>query len=86
MNETDRLASRKAFIDRRKHELAGLVLDGSQGRTGADYALWARQVMYRTDAMLAGMFDELCPAPVKPPAPLTEAEKAKIEADKKRPK
>jgi len=64
MDETERLAKRKAFIDRRRHELAGLVLDGmTLHRTGAELALWARHVMHRTDAMLALMFDELIPKP-----------------------
>lgn len=62
MDETERLSRRKAFVEKRKHELAGLVLDGmTLNRTGAEFALWARQVMHRTDAMLAQMFDELCP-------------------------
>lgn len=86
MDETERLAKRKAFIDKRRHELAGLVLDGmTLNRTGAELALWARTTMHRTDKILADLFDELYPPPAKPLA-LTEADKAKLEAEKKRPK
>ena len=61
MDEKDRLKARQAFIDRHKHELAGLILDGSMGRTGSDYALWARSIMSRIDAKLAAVYDDLKP-------------------------
>lgn len=76
MTEDERLSKRKAFIDKRRHELAGLVLDGSTfNRTGGELALWCRNIMYRTDAMLVQMFDELFPPPAK----------SQVEAENKQP-
>ncbi len=64
MNDDERNRRRREFIERRRHELAGLVMDGATGnRVGADFALWARSVMHRTDAMLGQMFDDLLPSP-----------------------
>lgn len=64
MDESARLDSRRRFIEKYRHELAGLVLDGASIlRTGAEFALWARTTMHRTDTMLAKMFDGLFPEP-----------------------
>lgn len=64
MDETQRLERRKAFIDRHRHELAGLILDGATfNRTGGELALWCRGIMHRCDQKLAQMFDDLFPLP-----------------------
>ncbi len=87
MTEEERNKRRREFIEKNRHELAGLILDGiTSNRTGADLALWCRQVMYRTDSKLGTLFDELLPPPTKPPAPLTDAQKAQLEADRRQPK
>lgn len=78
----NRTAARRAFVERRRHELAGLVLDGGTiHRAGPEFALWARTIMYRTDAMLGQMFDDLIP---EIPVPLSPEAKAKIEAEAKK--
>lgn len=62
MDENARLEARKKFIEKFRHEIAGLVLDGaSVTRLGAEFALWARTTMHRTDQMLGTMFDSLHP-------------------------
>ena len=56
--------TRSDFIDKWRHEIAGLALDGATAqRTGADLALWARGLMKKVDAHLASMFDQLVVEP-----------------------
>lgn len=56
--------TRSEFIDRWRHEISGLALDGATAqRTGADLALWARGLMRKVDAHLASMFDQLVVEP-----------------------
>lgn len=58
--------TRKDFIDKYKHQLAGFVVDAATaGRSGAELALFLRGVMQRIDANLGVIYDDLCP-----PAPL----------------
>lgn len=53
---------RAAFIDRWRHELSGMVLDGATTqRTGADLGLFARTIMQKIDARLGAMYDQLHP-------------------------
>ena len=63
--------TRQEFVERWKHQLAGMILDGATvARTGADLGLWCRSVMGKTDVLLARMYDDLHPAEaIKPPAP-----------------
>ena len=74
--EAARAKRRREFIEKHRHELAGLVLDGATfNRTGGELALWCRNIMYRTDAKLALFFDELIPAPKPDMSKATEPEK-----------
>ncbi len=60
--------TREQFIERWKHQLAGLVLDGATvARTGADLGFFCRSVMSKTDTMLSRMYDDLQP---KEPLPV----------------
>lgn len=55
---------RAAFIDRWRHELSGMVLDGATTqRTGADLGLFARTIMQKIDQRLGSMYDQLHPQP-----------------------
>jgi hypothetical protein len=58
---------RAAFIEKWRHEMAGLVLDGcAVHRTGAEFALFARQIMHKVDQRLGQMYDQLNPKPAAP--------------------
>lgn len=60
--------NKQDFIDKWKHEIAGLILDGAtSGRSGADLALWLRGVMKKVDARLGDMHDSLKPPPAALP-------------------
>lgn len=61
--------TREQFIDRWKHELAGLMLDAATtGMSGAALALWCRNVMKTLDARLGQMWDSLQPKQESKPA------------------
>lgn len=84
--QAERSAARLAFIEKRRHVLAGLVLDGvMQNLHGAQLALWCRTIMHRTDAMLGQMFDELIPPP-KVELKATEADKKYAAENAKQPR
>jgi hypothetical protein len=59
-----RTPTRAEFIERWRHELAGAVLDGATtARTGADLALFARQILRKVDAQLNQMYLDLTNEP-----------------------
>lgn len=52
--------TRDEFLERHRHELAGLVLDAAVGeRRGADLAIFLRNAMKRTDALLGAVWADL---------------------------
>jgi hypothetical protein len=56
--------TRDDFIAKHRHELAGLVLDGcTVARSGADLAIFARQIMHKVDARLGAIYAELTAKP-----------------------
>jgi len=74
MDETERLAKRKAFIDRHRHVIGGMVMDAvagnhstAGGRHGIELAHWSRERFRQIDLLVSQMFDELIPK--EPPAP-----------------
>ena len=73
MTRDERNERRQKFIDAHKHELAGFVFEAltHQDRTGAQWAMWTREIMRRIDKGIGVMFDELVPAPVAAPVPET---------------
>lgn len=73
--EAKRQKDRRAFVDKHKHELAGLILDGTVQRTGGEYAFWCRGVIIRVDQKLGQIFDDMFP---EVPRPMTEGEKKAI--------
>ncbi len=55
------LVTRQEFVDRHKHELAGLLMDGMfVERSGAMRASWTRDAMRRIDQKLGDIYDQLC--------------------------
>jgi hypothetical protein len=55
------MSPRQAFIDRHKHELVGIIMDGAMThRTGGELGQWIRQKMILVDKRIGEMFDELC--------------------------
>ncbi|MGD9712862.1 MAG: hypothetical protein AB7V46_12435 [Thermomicrobiales bacterium] len=63
------------FIDRWKHELAGMVLDAMLHRHGAEAAIFARNSMRKIDERLGQMFDQLNPPAEVPAKPQLRAAK-----------
>lgn len=60
--------TKQAFIDKYKHELAGLVADAAvTARSGAPLAEWLRRSMQQIDAKLGSIYDELT-TPAEVPA------------------
>jgi hypothetical protein len=70
VTELDREASKRAYVDRWKHVLGGIVLDAATvNRAGAELSLWIRTVLPRIDSILAQQHDGFFPPqtlPVKP--------------------
>lgn len=61
--------TRKEFIEKHKHKLAGFVVDAAvQQRSGGELALWLRGKMMEIDRDIGLMFDDL-----QPPQPPTQA-------------
>lgn len=90
-SEQTRLNRRRAFVEANRHWIGGMVMDAvagqygaSGGRHGIELAGWARDRFRQIDEALLRMFDELLPQPAKPLL-LSEAEKAKLDAEKKQP-
>lgn len=66
--------TKQAFIEKHRHELAGLVADAfTVTARGGPLAIMIREAFKKIDARLALIYDELCPAPHVPangkPAP-----------------
>lgn len=59
------------FLHHWRHEMAGIILDATKVRGGAEQALFLRSVFAKIDKHLGSMFDQLSPAPV----PVKPAEK-----------
>lgn len=70
--------TRTQFIDKYRHELAGLVCDAAMGdRHGAALAVFLRLSLKRTDTLLGQMFDSTQPKEPLPAVPPAAEEKLK---------
>lgn len=59
--------TRQDFIDKHKHELAGVIADAAVvQRAGAPLAHFLRLAMQRIDQRLGSIYDDLQPAETKP--------------------
>jgi hypothetical protein len=67
--------TRQEFIDRHKHELVGVVIDGMVAeRKGGESALFVRTVMHRYDRLLGAIYDDFHTAAKPPAAPPAKQE------------
>lgn len=63
------MLTREEFIDRHRHELAGMVVDAATfGEHGAPGAMLLRGLMKKIDARLATIYGELTDPPNGKPA------------------
>ncbi len=64
--------TREEFVARYRHELAGIVLDGTIARrSGGELSLWLATAMQAIDARLGQMYDQLQPPPPAPKPPVS---------------
>ncbi len=65
--------SKEELIDKYRHLVSGMILDGLQPRQGQELSVWVRDILAKTDRVLANIaHDALGLPPTPTPPTLTE--------------